>query len=194
MEHEPDYARCALHELEDVARRINRERFPERYARVVAEIEQRQSDPNFSTPAARSSIRALIWFVVVEYGMLALLGIVGPIAVYNAPSSPPTDMPMGLLLVPITLAFFAVAGCCFALMRWALRSVEDRELVQFQSLKALAWAPLALLLLMPTTTTVRVALAFVLPFEMIIQLMLLLVIPLVAMPFVALFWQIKHPR
>ena len=192
MEQEPDYARCSPRELMDVARRINRKRFPERYARVLAEIEKRRANSDDYAPVARTSVRALVWFVAIEYGIIALLGIIGPIVDYSLPLSSPTDMPMGLLFVPLTSLFFALTGGCFALMRWGLRSVDDRELVKRQSLKALVWAPLACLLLAPVTVVFRVALGFILPFDLPAETFVLLAISLAAAPFVALFWRTKQ--
>ncbi len=41
---EPDYSKYSVHDLRDVERRIDRERFPERYARLRAELDARDPD------------------------------------------------------------------------------------------------------------------------------------------------------
>lgn len=43
MDATPDYSKCSLRELRDVAARINREKYPERYAAVLQEIERRET-------------------------------------------------------------------------------------------------------------------------------------------------------
>ena len=42
MDATPDYSKCSPRELQDVAARINKAKFPERYALVLREIERRE--------------------------------------------------------------------------------------------------------------------------------------------------------
>ena len=194
MENHPDYSSCSLHELVDVALRIDQQRFPERYDIVKAEIEKRQAIPDLNSdrPSEQLNTAGLICFFAVEYGIIASIGIVFPLAVYNWPSAPPTDMPMGLLLIPITALFFTIVAVCFVSMRHALKPICDRELALRQSLKAVLWAPLSCVLLTPLATTARVALGFILPFSVPAEAGIAVVLLTVAAPFALSFWQTKH--
>ena len=196
MENHTDYSACALHELLDIALHIDKQRFPEKYSIVVAEIEKRQAAPDLDVnrPSTRLSIAGLIGSVVVEYGIILWLGIIWPIAIYNSPSAPATDMPIGLLLIPITALFFTSVAVCFALMLWALKPMADRELALRQSLKAVLWAPLSCVVLTPLAATARVALGFILPFGVPAEVGILAVSLAVAAPFVSLFWWTKQGR
>ncbi len=141
------------------------------------------------------TVAGLIRFIFIEYGILMLLGIVWPIAYYNSPAAPATDMPVELLLVPMTALFFAFVAVCFALMRRALKPIPDRELATRQSLKAVLWAPLScvlLTILTPVMSVVRVALAFILPFGIPAEAGIAMVLLAAAAPFGLLFWQTKR--
>lgn len=62
-EQEPDYEHLSLDELVDIERWINREAYPERYARLRAAIERRQreaSHEGLEEPAPPLSIRAVV--------------------------------------------------------------------------------------------------------------------------------------
>ena len=43
MDTTPDYSKCSMRELQDVAARIDKAKYPDRYALVLQEIERRES-------------------------------------------------------------------------------------------------------------------------------------------------------
>ena len=89
----PDYSKCSLRELRDVAARINREKYPARTALVLREIERREIvGDDAATSKQRKSVT--VWdFFSVLFGLTggALLGaVLGALlfVIFNRPHGP----------------------------------------------------------------------------------------------------------
>ena len=93
MDATPDYSKCSLRELRDVAARVDKQKYPDRYALVSEEIARREkSGDNAATARAKKPIT--VWdFVSVLLAMAggALSGfIVGALifVIFNRPYGP----------------------------------------------------------------------------------------------------------
>ena len=101
MDAAPDYSKCSLRELRDVAARINRTKYPERYALVLRAIARHEADGEASIEVgAASAKKPLVWngfaesiYVLTGAIIGALLGIVW-LSITSAEINP--DSPNGI--------------------------------------------------------------------------------------------------
>ena len=85
MDATPDYSKCSLRELRDVAARIDKTKYPERYALVLRELERHESAGDDASRFAQRPLTANDYFAVfLFWAGGAFLGFVAGVLIFVA--------------------------------------------------------------------------------------------------------------
>lgn len=131
MDAAPDYSKCSLRELRDVAARIDKAKFPDRYALVLREIERRETASD-DAATAKTKKPFVVWdFFSVLFSMAGggLLGaVLGGIAayLYNPPYGPKYGDGIGWGLGFIGCVFFGALVGAIAGFVWSINKIHKR--------------------------------------------------------------------
>ena len=131
MDATPDYSKYSLRELRDVAARINRDAFPDRYALVSREIERRETlGEDVATAKSKSPLPIWAFFsVLFSVTGGALIGaVLSGIAAYfyNPPYGPKYGDGIDWGLGFIGCLFFGALFGFIAGLIWGLSKVNKR--------------------------------------------------------------------
>lgn len=132
MDATPDYSKCSLRELRDIAERINRAQYPDRYALVLREIERRETagaeaKTEARAPKVASPKRVPDAWVYVTVALAFLIGalvgavICGVAASIHEVGDVPSAVPNIGQVIASAIGFF-VGGIAGA--QWRLRTIE----------------------------------------------------------------------
>lgn len=130
MDNAPDYAKCSLRELRDVAARINREQYLERYAAVLREIERREASGDAPPDVPKRALTlADIPNVLLTMSIFAFAGaVLGGSSFYVM--FPPYISDYGDGVGPAALILFlafvgAIIGSVFGAIRGVIKARES---------------------------------------------------------------------
>jgi hypothetical protein len=147
MHKTPDYSAYSLDQLYDVFQHINKEKYPDRFALVLDEIRRKEEQKRTNHPDYVASelekrqyrLKGVKAAVLGQYGLLFLCGVVAPIYV-QVTADGHSDMPMHLLLIPLTFLLFIIGGSGFWLLLWSLRKSINKRVALYCAWYALALA------------------------------------------------------
>lgn len=130
MDGTPDYSKCSLRELRDVAARIDKAKYGDRYKLVLREIERRETLGDDTATAKRQQRPIEIWdnlpnpvYLIAGAVMGAFLGIVW-LSMTSVEMSP--DSPDGIAEITIAAILGAVvAKIGVTIMHRTKRNYED---------------------------------------------------------------------
>ncbi len=127
----PDYSKCSLRELHDVAASVNRQKYPERYAAVLREIERRETSSD-ETVTAKKERPVSVWdFFLILFIMAggALLGsILGALVfvIFNRPYGPNYGEGIGWGFAMIGSGMIGALVGAIAGMFWGTEKIHNR--------------------------------------------------------------------